>query len=154
MNLKKNESLLKIALKEAKKAYLKDEIPVGAIIVRNEEIIARGHNLRITKNNALYHAEIVAIEKACKKLKTWRLDECFLYVTLEPCLMCCGAIIQSRIKKVIFGAKDEKGGAIISKYTIFDDKKLNHHPEYLFIEDLECSKILKEFFKEKRNKSL
>ncbi|GIX41319.1 MAG: tRNA-specific adenosine deaminase [Leptospiraceae bacterium] len=141
---------LKLALQEAKKAYQKEEVPVGAVLVKNDNIIAKGHNLRITKNNALYHAEIVVIEKACKKLKTWRLDDCILYITLEPCLMCCGAIIQSRIKKIIFGAKDDKGGAILSKYTIFDDKKLNHHPQYLYIEYEECGNILKNFFKEKR----
>jgi len=144
---------LDLALKEAKKALLKDEVPVGAIIVKDDEIIAKGHNLRISKNNAIYHAEMVAIEKACKKLKTWRLNNCSLYVTLEPCLMCAGAIIQSRIKNVIFGAKDDKGGAIISKYHIFDDKKLNHHPNYLFIENTDCSKILKDFFIKKRNKN-
>jgi tRNA-adenosine deaminase (EC 3.5.4.-) len=142
---------LDLALKEAQKAFLKDEVPVGAILTKDNQIIARGHNLRISKNNAIYHAEIVAIEKACKKLKTWRLDNCSLFVTLEPCLMCAGAIIQSRIKNVIFGAKDDKGGAIISKYTIFDDRKLNHHPNYVFIDHPECSKILKDFFIKKRN---
>jgi len=146
------KKIIEAVLKETRKAYEKDEVPVGAVIVKDEKIIAKGHNLRITKNNALLHAEIVAIQRACKKLKSWRLDDCELWVSLEPCLMCVGAILQSRIKKVIFLAKDEKGGAVISKYTVFDDKKLPFKVDYKFIPVEEASIILKEFFKAKRRK--
>ena len=144
------ENIVKQLLKEAKKAYKKDEVPVGALIVRNGEIISKGHNQRITKNNALYHAEIVAIEKACKKLKSWRLDDCEIWVSLEPCLMCVGAIMQSRIKKVYFLAQDEKGGAVINKYRLFDDNKLPFKVDYEYIPVKEASEILRKFFKEKR----
>ncbi|EDP73921.1 nucleoside deaminase [Hydrogenivirga sp. 128-5-R1-1] len=144
------KNIVKKLIEEAKKAYKKDEVPVGALIVRNGEIISKGHNQRITKNNALYHAEIVAIEKACKKLKSWRLDDCEIWVSLEPCVMCAGAIMQSRIKKVYFLAQDEKGGAVISKYRLFDDNKLPFKVDYEYIPVKEASDILKRFFKEKR----
>lgn len=144
------KNIVKQLIEEAKKAYKKDEVPVGALIVRNGEIISKGHNQRITKNNALYHAEIVAIEKACKKLKSWRLDDCEIWVSLEPCVMCAGAIMQSRIKKVYFLAQDEKGGAVISKYRLFDDNKLPFKVKYEYIPVKEASDILKRFFKEKR----
>lgn len=125
------------AFKEAKKAYLKKEVPVGAIIVKEDKIIARAHNLRETKKNALAHAEILCINKACKKLKSWRLEECEMYVTLYPCQMCLGAIKQARIKKVYFGALDNN--------TKEYDKKL-----LINMEDQECSKILSDFFKDLR----
>ncbi len=144
------KNIVKKLIEEAKKAYKKDEVPVGALIVRNGEIISKGHNQRITKNNALYHAEIVAIEKACKKLKSWRLDDCEIWVSLEPCVMCAGAIMQSRLKKVYFLAQDEKGGAVISKYRLFDDNKLPFKVKYEYIPVKEASDILKRFFKEKR----
>lgn len=140
------------AYKEALKAFERDDVPVGAIIVKDGKIISKAHNQRVEKNNAVYHAEIVAIQRACKKLNNYRLDGCIMYITLEPCLMCTGAIIQSRISKVIFCAKNEKDGAIISKYTILDDKKFSHRPEYMYIYDERCSKILKSFFKKKRVK--
>ncbi len=148
----KNKKFLDVAYEEALKAYKKGEVPVGAVIVKEDKIISKGHNLRLNKNNPLYHAEVVAIQKASKKLKNWRLDDCILYVTLEPCLMCVGAIQQSRIKKVIFSALDEKGGCVLSKYQIFDDKKLPFKIEYEFIEDKRSSKLLKQFFKERRQK--
>lgn len=144
------EKIIKELLKEAKKAYDKDEVPVGALIVKDGHIIARGHNQRISKNNALYHAEIVAIEKACKKLKSWRLDNCEIWTTLEPCVMCTGAIMQARIKKVYFLAKDEKGGAVVSKYSLFDDNKLPFKVKYEYIPVEEASQILKDFFYKKR----
>jgi len=147
-----NKKIIKEVLKQAKKAYEKDEVPIGAVVVKNGKIIARGHNERITKNNALLHAEIVAIQRACKKLKNWRLDDCELWVSLEPCLMCAGAIMQSRIKKVVFLAKDQKGGSVISKYTVFNDKKLPFKVDFEFIPVEEASIILKEFFKAKRGK--
>jgi tRNA(adenine34) deaminase len=139
------------AVKEAEKALKKNEVPVGAVIVKDGKIISKAHNQRISKNSALYHAEILAIEKACKKLKTWRLDDTVLYTTLEPCLMCAGAVMQARIKKVVFCAKDEKGGVVLSKYTVFDDKKLPFNVEYEYIPDERCSKLLKEFFKKLRD---
>lgn len=147
-----HKKFIDLAYKEALKAYKKDEVPVGAVVVKDGVVISKGHNQRITKNNPLYHAEIVAIEKAAKRLGNYRLDDCVLYVTLEPCLMCTGAIIQARIKQVIFGAKNEKEGAIISRYTIFDDKKFSHNPDYLYLPDERCSEILKGFFRKKRVK--
>lgn len=146
------EKYMKEALEEAKKALAKDEVPIGAVIVLEDRIIARGHNLRETKMNSLKHAEIVAIDKACKKLNNFRLENCELYVTLEPCLMCSGAIVQSRIKKVYFGANDEKYGAVTSVANVFDIKS-NHKVEFesgILKED--CEKIIKDFFKELREK--
>ena len=105
-----DEFFMKQAIKEAIKASLIDEIPVGCVIVKDNKIIARGYNKRETNNNSLAHAEIIAIDKACKKLNSWRLDDCKMYITLEPCIMCSGAIIQSRIKELVYGAKDERFG--------------------------------------------
>lgn len=141
-----------LAYKEALKAYSKDEVPVGAVVVKDDVVISKGYNQRISKRNPLYHAEVVAIQKATKKLGSYRLDGCVLYVTLEPCLMCAGAIIQSRISQVVFAAKNEKEGVIISKYSIFDDRKFSHNPKYLYLPDDRCSEILKDFFKKKRVK--
>ncbi|MBR6613459.1 MAG: tRNA adenosine(34) deaminase TadA [Clostridia bacterium] len=146
------EKYMKEALKEAKKALAKDEVPIGAVIVLDDKIIARGHNLRETKMNSLKHAEIVVIDKACKKLSNFRLEKCELYVTLEPCLMCSGAIVQSRIKKVYFGANDEKYGAVTSVANAFEIKS-NHKVEFESgILKEECEKIIKDFFKELREK--
>ncbi len=142
---------LKEAFKEAEKALKKGEVPVGAVIVKDGKIIGRGHNQRIERKNALYHAEIVAIEDACKNIGSWRLDGCEMYITLEPCVMCAGAIMQSRIKKVLFGAKDDKGGAVISQYSLFSDGKLPFKIGFEFVECPECSQILKDFFKKKRD---
>ena len=146
------EKFLKEAFKEALKAYEMGEVPIGAVVVKDGKVIGRGHNQRIEKKNALYHAEIVAIEDACKNIGNWRLDDCEMYITLEPCVMCAGAIMQSRIKKVIFGAKDEKGGAVVSKYTLFSDNKLPFKVEFEYLEDKKCSEILRKFFKERRAK--
>ena len=145
------EKFMKEALKEAKKAYEKGETPIGAVIVKDGKIIARGHNKRETKKNALCHAEIIAINKACKKLGGWRLFQCDMYVTLEPCLMCAGAIVQSRIKNLYFGAYDKKGGAVGSLIDIpaLDGITQEVNTEGGILED-ECSSILKDFFKELR----
>lgn len=145
------EKFMKEALKEAEKAYNKEEVPIGAVIVKDNKIIARAHNLRESKKQACAHAEILVIEKACKKLDAWRLENCDLYVTLEPCVMCAGAIINSRIRKLYIGAMDEKGGAVGSKINLLEDIKLNHvvEVEYGICKE-ECSKILKDFFKELR----
>ncbi len=145
------KKFMKEALKEAKKSYEKGETPIGAVIVKDGKIIARGHNKRETKKNALCHAEIIAINKACRKLGGWRLFQCDMYVTLEPCLMCAGAIVQSRIKNLYFGAYDKKGGAVGSLIDIpaLDGITQVVSTEGGILED-ECSKILKDFFKELR----
>lgn len=139
------------ALLEAEKAYALGETPIGAVVVRNGEIIARAHNLRETGRNALYHAEILAIDAACKVLGGWRLHQCDLYVTLEPCIMCSGAIVQARIKNLYYGADDPKGGAVKSIAQIPSMDKLCHHPniEAGIMAD-ECSDILKRFFRDLR----
>lgn len=147
------EKFMKEALKEAKKAYEKDEIPVGAVIVKDNKIIARAHNLKEGKNNAICHAEILAIQKACKKLGSWRLLDCEMYVTLEPCSMCAGALINSRIKKIYIGTSDEKTGACGSKLNLLKDFKFNHNVEIeQYILKDECEKILKDFFKNLRER--
>ncbi len=139
------------ALKEAKKAYKKLEVPVGAVIVKNGEIIARGHNLKETKKDTTKHAEIIAIQKASQKIGAWRLEECEMYVTLEPCTMCAGAIINSRIKKIYVGTKDPKTGACGSVLNLFEDYTFNHKVECeIGIMEEECEKILKDFFRELR----
>ena len=145
------EEFMQEALKEAKRAYKKLEIPVGAVIVKNGEIIAKAHNIKEEKKDTTKHAEIIAIQKASKKLESWRLNDCELYVTLEPCPMCAGAIIQSRIKKVYIGTLDEKTGACGSVLNLFKDYKFNHNVEVEYgILKNECEEILKKFFKELR----
>ncbi len=146
------ERFMKEALKEAQKAYNKEEVPVGAVIVKNDKIIARGHNSKEEKNNTIKHAEIIAIEKASRKLSNWRLENCEMYVTLEPCPMCAGAIINSRIKKVYIGALDEKTGACGSVLNLFN-YPFNHRVELKTgILELECKDLLQNFFKELRKK--
>ncbi len=141
---------MKLAISEAKKAFDKGEVPVGAVIVKNGEVVAACHNEREQKQNALSHAEIEAINLACQKLGSWRLDECELYVTLEPCPMCTGAIINARIKTVIFGAYDSKMGAMDSVINLCD-YPFNHKVEiYGGIMEDECKKILGDFFAEIR----
>ncbi len=135
------------ALLEAQKAYDINETPVGAVIVKNNEIISTGFNERELKQDPICHAEISAIKKACKALGTWRLNECDLYVTLEPCPMCAGAMIQSRIGKLYYGATDLKAGAAGSLFNLFSIKGFNHEVEvYGGILEEECSFILKDFF--------
>ncbi len=143
-----NIKYMKESIKEAKKAEEKLEVPVGAIIVKDGKIIARGYNQKETKLDSTKHAEIIAIQKACKKLKTWRLTGCKMYVTLEPCSMCAGAIIQSRIDKIYIGAMDEKTGSCGSVFNLFEDYKFNHHVETEYgVCKEECETILKNFFK-------
>lgn len=140
------------ALKQAQKAKALGEVPVGAVIVRDGKIISRGCNKRETGKNALRHAEIDAIDKACRKLGGWRLFDCDLYVTLEPCPMCAGAIINARIRRVVFGASDEKAGAFGSVLNL-NDFPLNHHPEIKsHVTADECKAILQEFFRDLRKK--
>lgn len=146
-----NEKYMRLAIKEAEKAQKIDEVPIGAVIVKNDKVIAKAHNLREKKQQATAHAEILAIEKACRKLGTWRLEGCILYVTLEPCAMCTGATILARIDHVIYGAKDAKGGCIESCVEMYDQQGFNHYPTYESgILEEECSKLLTDFFKEKR----
>ena len=145
------EKFMKEALNEARKANDKLEVPIGAVIVKDGKIIARAHNLRETKRNAIAHAEILAIEKACKKLEAWRLNECDIYVTLEPCPMCAGAILNSRIKNVYIGTSEPRSGATGSKINLFEDYTFNHKVEVeKNIMKEECEEILKRFFKELR----
>ena len=142
---------MKEALKEAQKAYDKLEVPVGAIIVKDGKVIARAHNLKETKFDTTKHAEILAIQKASKKLKSWRLIDCEMYITLEPCSMCAGAIINSRIKKIYIGALDEKTGACGSVLNLLEDYTFNHKVEVeKGVMKEECEGILKKFFKELR----
>ena len=148
--MEQNEKIMRMAIKEATKAIEKGEVPVGAVIVRDGKIISKGYNLRESKQNSLKHAEIIAIDKACKKLRNFRLEDCELYVTVEPCLMCAGAIVQSRIRKVYFGTRDEKYGAVASVAKAFEIRS-NHRVE--FEEGIckqECEKLMKDFFKELR----
>ena len=153
MNL--NEKYMRAAMKEAHKAELKDEVPIGAVIVCDGKIISRAHNTRQTKQISTHHAEILCIEKACRKLNSWRLEGCDLYVTLEPCPMCAGAIQQSRIRKVVFGAYDPKGGFFGSNFNINEVKGLNHYPEVEGgILKEETAQLLKDFFKKKRERRI
>ena len=146
-----HEKYMKLALREAQKAYDKKEIPVGAVIVKDDKVIARAHNLKEIKNDTTKHAEILAIQKASKKLGCWRLEDCEMYVTLEPCSMCAGALIQSRIKKVYIGTMDYKTGACGSVLNLLSDYKFNHTVEVeTGVLAEECEKILKDFFKELR----
>lgn len=146
------EKYMKAALKLAQKAADEGEVPVGAVIVHDGKIVGRGRNRRETKKNALYHAEIEAIDKACKKLGGWRLHQCDLYVTLEPCPMCAGAIINARIKNLYYGAKDEKAGSCGTMVNLFDFA-YNHKPSVSAgLMEEECSNILKSFFKALRAK--
>ena len=146
------EKFMKEALKQAQKAYKKLEVPVGAVIVKDNKIIARAYNQKEIKNDTTNHAEILAIKKASKKLNSWRLLDCEMYVTLEPCSMCAGALIQSRIKKVYIGAMDEKTGACGSVLNLLEDYKFNHNVEIeKGVMKEECENLLKSFFKELRN---
>ncbi len=141
------EYFMKEALKEARLALEKGEVPVGAVIVKDGKIISRGHNLKETYKNAIYHAEILAIEEASKVLNAWRLNDCEMYVTLEPCPMCAGAIINSRIKKLYIGAMDDTMGACGTALNLLENYKFNHivQIEKYILKD-ECENIIDEFF--------
>ena len=150
--IKNDEYYMRSALRCAKRAFEIGEVPIGAVIVRDGAIVARGFNTRETKNNALHHAEITAIDRACKKLGVWRLSECTLYVTVEPCPMCAGAIVNSRIKRVVYGCPDAKAGAYGSAFDM-RDYPLNHKYEVTggVLSD-ECASIMSEFFKNLRQR--
>ena len=150
-----DEKYMKQAIKQAKKAYAIDEVPIGCIIVRDEDgkVIARGYNRRNTDKNTLSHAELNAIRKASKKLGDWRLEECTLYVTLEPCQMCSGAIVQARIPRVVVGCMNPKAGCAGSILNLLDMPEFNHQVELTTgVMEEECSQMMKSFFKELREK--
>lgn len=146
-----DEYFMAEAIKEAKKAAKEDEVPIGAVIVLDGKIIARGHNKREKTLDPTMHAEVDAIRKACKKICSWRLVECTIYVTVEPCSMCAGTILWTRMKRIVYGTKDPKGGALGSSYNLFVQPNLNHYPEITggILVD-KCSEIMKNYFKLKR----
>lgn len=138
---------MSLALKEAEKALKKGEVPIGCVIVHDDRIIGRGHNLRETKNDPTLHAEIVAIKKASKKLSSWRLTNSTVYVTVEPCIMCMGAMILARVKRIVFGCYDKKSGACGSLYDISKDKRLNHRIDVISgVMKKECREMIQGFF--------
>jgi tRNA(adenine34) deaminase len=146
-----DEYYMYLALEEAKKAAMLDEVPVGAVVVREGTVIARGHNLRELMKDSTAHAEMLAIHEACRTLGGWRLMDCDVYVTLEPCPMCAGALVNSRIRRLIYGASDPKAGAGGSVYNILCDTRLNHRIEVVpGVLEEQCSSLIKEYFKAKR----
>ena len=148
-----DEKYMKSAIKQAKKAYALEEVPIGCVIVQNDKIIARGYNRRNTDKNALAHAELSAIKKASKKTGDWRLEDCTMYITLEPCQMCAGAIIQARLKRVVIACMNPKAGCAGSILNLLQMKQFNHQVEMeTGILEEECSAMISSFFKELREK--
>lgn len=148
------EKYMREALKEGKKAFKLGEVPIGCVIVYQDKIIARGYNKRNTKKTTLAHAELIAIQKASKVLGDWRLEDCIMYVTLEPCQMCAGAIVQARIKKVVVGAMNSKAGCAGSILNLLQMQEFNHQVELLTgVMEEECKTLLQDFFKELRMKN-
>ena len=149
----RDEKYMKAAIREAKKAYALEEVPIGCVIVQNDKIIARGYNRRNTDKNTLAHAEMSAIKKASKKTGDWRLEDCTMYVTLEPCQMCAGAIVQSRLGKVVIGSMNPKAGCAGSVINLLQMKQFNHQVQMeTGILEEECSTMLSGFFQELREK--
>lgn len=147
----KDEKYMRLAIVEAQKAAALGEVPIGAIIVYEEKVIATAHNLRETTQNAVTHAELWAIQEACQQIGSWRLENTTLYVTLEPCAMCAGAILQSRIPRVVYGARDPKGGCVHSLYTLLNDDRFNHTCDVTEgILQEECGALLTDFFRSLR----
>lgn len=151
--LERDQYYMKLAIEEANKAGAKGEVPIGAVIVHEDKVIARAHNLRETTQNALTHAELIAIQLACEKTGSWRLEDTILYVTLEPCPMCAGAILQSRIPRVVYGARDSKAGCVDSLYRLLNDDRFNHQCDVKenVLAD-ECGQLLSQFFRDLREK--
>lgn len=146
-----DEKFMALALKQAAKAYELDEVPVGAVIVKDGKVIARAYNNRESKLDPTGHAEIIAIRKAAKKLQTWRLEDTTIYVTIEPCSMCAGALIWARVGRVVYGAKEPKGGALGSSYNLYEQINLNHYPTVTSgVLEEQCGAIMTAFFKNKR----
>jgi tRNA(adenine34) deaminase len=148
-----HETFMRLALREAKKAGARGEVPVGAVVVRDQKVVGRGSNRTEARQSALEHAEAVALRSASKRLKSWRLENCDLYVTLEPCTMCGGAIALSRIRNLVYGTADPKAGAVVSTASVLDNPKLNHRTAVTggILKD-ECATVLSGFFKELRRK--
>lgn len=146
-----HEEFMKAAIEEARKAEVLGEVPIGAVVVKGGEIISRGHNLRETSQNPITHAEILAIQAAAEHIGSFRLEDCTLYVTLEPCVMCSGAIVMSRVPTVVYGAKDPKGGTVDSLMHLLNEPSFNHRAEVMSgVLEEECSTMLKTFFKNLR----
>lgn len=151
-DIERDSYFMAAALEEARKCALLDEVPVGAVVVRDNKIISASGNGRETYKDATFHAETEAIRSACRALGGWRLVDCELFVTLEPCIMCAGAIINARVPSVIIGARDPKAGALGS-FTDINALGVNHHPEIVFgVMEEECASLLRQFFKEKRER--
>lgn len=149
--MNQDEKYMKAAIRQAKKAYALDEVPIGCVIVQNDKIIARGYNRRNTEGNTLAHAELTAIRKASKKTGDWRLEDCTMYVTLEPCQMCAGAIVQSRIPRVVVGCMNPKAGCTGSILNLLDIQAFNHQADLTTgVLEEECSQLMKQFFRELR----
>ncbi|MDR2105553.1 MAG: nucleoside deaminase [Deferribacteraceae bacterium] len=143
---------MRVAIDEAKKAFAEGEVPVGAVITREGRLLAAAHNMRLSRKTATAHAEIIAIDRACAILEDWRLDGCDIYITVEPCFMCAGAILSARIKRVYFGALEPKFGALVSNADIFSIPTLNHHPEVeRGFYELEIAQLMREFFQARRH---
>ena len=146
---------MKAAIVQAKKAYALGEVPIGCVIVKDNQIIARGYNRRSIDHKTLAHAEMIAIKKACKKLGDWRLEDCTMYITLEPCPMCAGAIVQARIKNIVIGAMNAKAGCAGSILDLMHIQRFNHQVDTLLLDGEiheECVELLKDFFRELRQK--
>ena len=150
---KEQQKFMAAALAEARQAAILNEVPIGAVVVKDNQIVGRGHNMREHFQDVTYHAEMLAIMEACDALHSWRLEDCDLYVTLEPCIMCSGAIIHSRLRQVYYAAPDPKAGAVNSLYTLLNDSRLNHQVAVHqgLLQD-ECSQMLKHFFREIRKR--
>jgi tRNA(adenine34) deaminase len=148
-----DEYYMRLAIEEAKKAEQMGEVPIGAVIVQGDRVIARSHNLRETEQRAVAHAEILAIDEACKATRSWRLEDATLYVTLEPCAMCAGAIVLARIKRVVFGASDPKGGCAGTLMNLLQEERFNHQTEVTSgVLGEECGQMLSHFFRKLREK--
>jgi tRNA(adenine34) deaminase len=142
---------MQMALAEARKAYQRAEVPIGAVVVCNDQVVGRGFNLREQTQDPTSHAEMIALREAAANEDSWRLEDCQLYVTLEPCPMCAGAILQSRIKRLVYGASDPKAGAVRSLYQLLDDNRFNHQVEVeAGVLQKESAQLLKDFFRELR----
>ncbi|MDR4950257.1 tRNA adenosine(34) deaminase TadA [Neobacillus cucumis] len=149
----RDEYFMREAIKEAKKAEEINEVPIGAVLVMNGEIVARAHNLREIDQTAIAHAELLAIDQACRQTGSWRLEDSTLYVTLEPCPMCAGAIILSRVKRVVYGAKDPKGGCAGTLMNLLQDERFNHQCEVITgVLEAECGQMLSDFFRSIRDR--
>ena len=143
-----NEKYMKLAIEQAEIAYNNNEVPIGCVIVYEDKIIGKGANRRVTEGNVLAHAEIIAIDEACKFMGDWRLENCTLYVTVEPCPMCSGAILQARIPTVVFGTRNPKAGCVGSIYNLLQEPRFNHRAEIVEgVLEEECSELMKNFFK-------